>query len=165
LGWILIGCKRGSIKKHMAPIEMCPYLTRTRSAFDFDIYSMNESVADKDYFTPETVNALTKENIQLRQLALGRAAPRITNQNVDIDALLQDEETSWPALQGLRKSQSNQPILPRLSPLDDCIMSIIWELHDIPALGIVSDCDGTNFLVLLRSAAFYQAKTENVSAT
>ena len=137
----------------MATVDLCNSIAKT--AFEL---SYNE------HFPPDKVNDLTRENIQARQLALGGAAPRITSQKVDIDALLQQEEASWPLLlQGLRESQSNQSTLPRLPPLDDCIMSIVWELHDMPSLGIVSEWDATKFLVLLRSAAFYQAKNENVS--
>ncbi|KAH8789646.1 hypothetical protein BGZ57DRAFT_786541, partial [Hyaloscypha finlandica] len=154
LGWFSVGCKRGSsIRKEMAPIEMCPQLVENPQ-------SLPEFTMGK---RPTLVNMSARDNLLRRELALENPGTLVTENGHDIDALLQQHEGSWLALQGFRLSRYSQdehPSLPTLLPLDNCVMSITWEILDLSALCLIQDGDIVKFIVLLRSASLYQARSE-----
>jgi hypothetical protein len=58
---------------------------------------------------------------------------------------------------------------PALIPLNECILDIAWEFNDQPTTYIVREVlpnkSFENLIALLRSAAIYQAKLENVRYT
>jgi len=81
------------------------------------------------------------------------------------DSFLQHLQTRWPSLKHVRVdkiSSFNHPSPFNLVPLDQCILMIFWETFDVDCpyfhhiVGIPDD------LVLLRAAALYQAKTDDV---
>jgi hypothetical protein len=157
LGWFSVGCKRGSIRKEMAPIEMCPQLVENP-----------QPLPEFALRTPTLVNMSARINLLRRELALEYPGTFVTENGHDIDTLLKQHEGSWVALQGFRLSRNSQdehPSLPTLLPLDNCVMSITWEILDLSALCLIQDGDIVKFIVLLRSASLYQAKSEKVSYT
>jgi hypothetical protein len=142
----------------MAPIEMCPQLVENPQ-------SIAEFIWENQ---PELVNISARDNLLRREQALENPGALVTENGHDIDTLLQQHEGSWLALQGFRLSRNYQdehPSLPTLLPLDNCVMSITWEILDLSALCLIQDGDIVKFIVLLRSASLYQAKSEKASYT
>jgi hypothetical protein len=141
----------------MAPIEMCPRLVENP-----------QSLPEITLRTPTRVNVSARFNLLRRELALKNPRTLVTENGHDIDTLLKQNEGSWVALQGFRLSRNSQdehPSLPTLLPLDNCVMSITWEILELSALCLIQDGDIVKFIVLLRSASLYQAKSEKVSYT
>jgi hypothetical protein len=142
----------------MAPIEMCSRLVENpQSLHEFTMGHL-----------PRLVNMFAGVNLLRREQALENPGTLVTENGHDIDTLLQQHEGSWLALQGFRLSRNPQdehPSLPTLLPLDNCVMSITWEILDLSALCLIQDGDIVKFIVLLRSASLYQAKSEKASNT
>jgi hypothetical protein len=142
----------------MAPIEMCPQLAENpQSLPDFTMGNRTS-----------LVNMSARVNLLRREQALENPGTLVTENGHDIDTLLKQHEGSWVALQGFRLSRNSQdehPSLPTLLPLDNCVMSITWEILDLSALCLIQDGDIVKFIVLLRSASLYQAKSEKASYT
>jgi hypothetical protein len=145
----------------MAPVELCPKLIENAPA-----HSSNLHMTTEELFTPQELNELAEDSLQQRDQAISNYRNLISQNGHDIDGLLQQHESSWLALRGLRisrKSQDQYLSLPRLSPLDNCIISIVWETLKLSAHDLLVDGDVVRFMVLLRSASLYQAKSEKVS--
>jgi hypothetical protein len=154
-GWYHVGCKCGTIKKEMAPIELCPQLGDNPQPQPPNVSAI----------PPKTLNLIARADLRRREQELTTAGSLVTRSYVDIDALLQQHEGSWQALQGLRLSRNSQdehPSLPRRPPLDNCVISILWEILDQSRLDLLPNTDTVKFTVLLRSASLYQAKSEKV---
>src|ERR1700730_18441253 len=96
LGWFSVGCKRGSIRKEMAPIEMCSRLVENpQSLHEFTMGHL-----------PRLVNMFAGVNLLRREQALENPGTLVTENGHDIDTLLQQHEGSWLALQGFRLSRN-----------------------------------------------------------
>jgi hypothetical protein len=83
----------------------------------------------------------------------------------DHDSFLHSMRIRWSQLgciQVHQISSVNHPSPAALLPLDDCILDILWEYFDNPAIQTaLSATDDTSpgiLLILLRCAALYQAK-------
>lgn len=162
--WKLVGCKRGALGEEMEAINLCPqsYIQqavpqRLPSSPQFGLV---------EYTGQEYVDA----SVERRKKYLEKEYPFSINGSPawsPVYRYLREHEELLPSQQLLLILEHHD--LTSLKPLDECILAILWEFLDQPErVSCLSHFDGAsapalaNFAVLLRSAAVYQARLEDV---
>lgn len=164
--WHSIGCKRGDIKKKMLPISLCPERT---------IQKRNSSKVSEIHKPWLSANQCRLEISKRREKDL-RSEVMSASQPTKIGQFLQNLASGRPLAVDLQRNRSS--LLERfkdtapavLKPLDDCILTILWgflncESAEKAVHPWITSHNGTieDFILLLHSAAIYQASFESVS--
>jgi len=142
----------------MPEIELCP----SRSS---DLAWLGRNNTGVETITHEKVNDLSQRATESRQKALTEAKEdfdfRFPQPTSDTVRFFQSLQLSYLTR---RKSSADDPVyLSSLLPLHECIFLIVWEAKDQVQSTFKASLQMPETLVLLRSAADYQAKWETVS--
>jgi hypothetical protein len=148
--WLQLGCKRGDLKDEMPKIKLCQQI-----------------VIDKDVVeVAQQVNDGSRGAIQRRQEALTEALTgniSLLRFEFELELFVQSLEPFHTNRK--QKSVVGNSTLQFLLPLQECLFFIAWECHHCPKSRLILEASHTMIeqLVVLRSAANYQAEYEGVS--
>jgi hypothetical protein len=142
----------------MIPIPLCP-----QSHLGYSMTS--EHLADENGDALRAcANDCSWEAIRRRAAQIIAYDNPIPTSEADTDPFIQSLKSRWPLLShvpGSKISSFDHPFPAKLLPLDQCILDIFWEAFDCPLSHSVIGSAGD--LIMLRTAAMYQAKSETVS--
>jgi len=111
-------------------------------------------------------NALSEETLRIRTEETAKFSNSETNYAADnLSEVLSQTDNDEFSLICTFFSSLERPLSPKIIPLDECILSIVWEITHCAALQqILGDRTIRDVVVLLHSAAVYQADLETVSS-
>ena len=167
LNWIFVGCKRGDIKRYMSPIELCPYQGELPDSNTYDAPTRPTSNMHNATFINERAQDNLQHRFEILKWPPQPGAPRLARHGEDIDEMFNSAKVlpfTEVSHSGAECQNTSYSILQ--SPRDHCrIKEIIWALHDhsVTKMKIPSACT-PKFLLMLRSAAIYEAKHDEVRA-
>jgi hypothetical protein len=152
----MIGCKRGTLKAEMVPIRLCLQIPM-RSALEMsDLFANFTQAVNANKCLEAALDRRERDLTSLGAIAAGH----VTENNTFTD----DMKILIEFLPGSRYSPLKHSLPAALTPLNECVLAIVWELQwNSTSRSILKEKTLEDLVTLLRSAAKFQADTETVS--
>jgi hypothetical protein len=159
--WGAIGCRRGTLDTEMANIILCPEASNAAYLSKKEVQAAALSCAIPEY------EISTREKDIETLIYLMETATRMPTMGAQAGISLEEVlKNTWASCaQLLPLLQTSSTFHAFRTPLNECILAVIWELERMPTCSFNSaPLTFERFIVLLISAARYQASLDRVGS-